>query len=105
MNDADILRMAFDHGVSWTRVTAWRELGWHDRRFRRAVADLRESGYPVISESGENSTYRKARSREEVERFIESELVSRSRKLEQQIRSLRDGADRYFGTAQLALAI
>lgn len=105
MTDADMLRPTLDAGKEWTRVMARAAFGWSDRRFRKAIADLREGGYPVVSTSDAGSVYRRARTREEVEDFIERELITRTRQLEHQIRALRDGADRYFGSDQLRLAV
>ena len=103
--DADALRLSLAKGDEWSRRDGSAYFGWNDRRFRDAVATLRQQGYPVVSTSGEGSVYRLARSREELEAFVEREIVSRSRELEEQARALRDAADKYFGTPQLALAI
>lgn len=105
VDDATRLRESFERGAQWTREEADRIWGWNDRRFRLAVAELRDSGYPVVSESERGSVYRKARTREEAEAFIDRELVSRTRKLEDQIRAMRAGVDKHFGTPQLPLAI
>jgi len=99
------LRETFEQGREWTKPTAKVAFGWDERHFRRVVSELRETGYPVIATSEQGSTYRKAKTREELVAFVERELVSRSRDLERQIRVLLDGADTYFGSDQLSLAI
>lgn len=104
-DDVTKLRESLERGAEWTRRDARRQWNWNERRFRRAVADLRDTGYPVVAVSEQGSVYRKARTREELESFIAHELLSRTRKLEEQIKSLREGADRYFGTPQIPLAI
>jgi hypothetical protein len=97
---------SFEKGTQWTNATAHVAFGWNERRFRAVVSKLRESGYPVIATSEAGSTYRKALNRSELEAFIERELVTRTRDLEQQIRALRDGADKYFsGVDQLRISI
>lgn len=105
VDDMTRLRASLDKGESWTKDSALNRWGWADRRLRATVAELRRAGYPVISISEQGSVYRKATSRTEVEDFINRELVSRTRKLEEQIREMRAAADQHFGTDQLALAI
>jgi len=105
VDDVTKLRESLERGAQWTKDAAKRTWGWNERRFRAAVAELRQHGYPVISSSEEGSVYRKARSRAEVEEFIERELVSRTRKLEEQIREMRRAADKHFGSDQLKIAI
>lgn len=99
------LRQSFDRGAELTKAEAQRMWGWNERRFRARVSQLREEGYPVISLSEQGSRYRKARDRRELDDFIDRELVSRTRDIEAQIRALRDGADKHFGTPQMALEI
>lgn len=105
VEDVIRLRESFDRGAEWTRDQAAKRWGWSDRRFRKAVNELRQSGYPVISTSEHGSAYRRAKDIAELDAFIERELVSRSRDIEEQIRALREGAPRHFGTPQLSLAI
>ena len=103
--DVERLRESFERGAEWTRKQAEVRWGWHERRFRHAVSELRLSGYPVISSSEAGSVYRKARSREEVEGFIERELLPRANALREEAQLLQRAADHYFGTAQLPLAL
>lgn len=105
MADVERLRTSLDAGAEWTRDRAYRSFRWNERRFRSAVAELRKEGYPVISVSEQGNVYRKAKTRSECEAFIERELVSRTRKLEEQIREMRAAADKYFGSDQIPLAI
>lgn len=87
--DVAVLRHSLEHGAAWTKTQAEQSLGIPERRFRAAVAALRAEGYPVVSWSEEGSTYRKARDRAEVDRFIDTELIPRMRKLEFEARSMR----------------
>ena len=102
--DVQIVRILLEEGRALSKDEVRSRWGLPERRFRAAVSALRIEGYPVISDSTEGSTYRKARNEDELERFIAGELVSRTRVLEQQIRALRESAPRYFGVSeQLAL--
>lgn len=104
--DVETLRDVFDSGRSVAKAEVWDRYRMNERRFRAAVSALRASGYPVIADSAEGSTYRKARSAFEAEEFVEHELVSRARSLEEQARAIRDHLAEHFGPAeQLALAI
>ena len=103
--DAETLRLSLEFGSEWTRDEARRAWGWNERRFRLAVATLRELGYPVVSASESGSVYRKARSREEVMEFINRELSPRAEALGRQISAMRAEADRFFGPEQLRVAI
>lgn len=99
------LRETLERGSEWTKPTAKVAFGWDERHFRRVVSELRETGYPVIATSEAGSTYRKAKTREELVAFVERELISRTLDMERQIRVLLDGADIYFGGDQLRIAI
>ena len=89
--DVNVLLAAFERGQSFTKEQAKNELGIPDRRFRAAVAKLREQGEPIVSWSEEGSVYRMARDAEEAHRFIDSELIPRIRHLERQARHIRIG--------------
>jgi hypothetical protein len=89
--DVLILLSQFEKGVAFTKEQALRDLGIPDRRFRAAVAKLREQGEPIVSWSEEGSTYRMARDAQEAERFIDQELLPRIRHLERQARHIRIG--------------
>lgn len=103
-SDVDMLREVFASGRAIAKDEARSRYGIGPRQFRAAVSELRTQGVPIVSFSAEGSTYRFARSQEELDAFIEQELVSRSRVLEQQIRALRESSSRYFGVSeQLAL--
>lgn len=102
--DVEVVRVLLEEGRELTKEETRRRWGVPERRFRAAVSALRLEGYPVISGSTEGSTYRKAISMTELDSFIDAELVSRTRVLEQQIRELRQSAPRHFGVSeQLAL--
>lgn len=102
--DVQIVQALLDGKRELTKEFMQARQRMEPRRFRAAVSELRRRGYPVVSDSAEGSTYRKAKTQEELEAFIEAELVSRARVLEGQIRALREAAPRYFGVAeQLAL--
>lgn len=103
--DADVacLRRAFDDGHQYTKDSALSGFGIPERRFRAAVSALRHEGYPVISESGQGSTYRRARTYAELEHFIATELNPRANDLMAQARQLRDHAREHFGAAQSRL--
>lgn len=102
--DIDVIRAAFDSGRAISRDEVWARYRINDRAFRRCVQLLRLDGYPVISTSEQGSEYRRARSQRELEDFVERELISRARDIEEQVRALRDSAPRHFGQAeQLAL--
>ena len=104
--DIDVLRAAFDSGRAIARGEVWERYRITDRAFRRCVQVLRLSGYPVISTSEEGSEYRRARNAAELDDFLERELISRARDIEEQIRALREAAPAHFGQAeQLAIAI
>ncbi len=105
VDDATRLRESLERGHEWTREEARRQFGWNDRRFRLAVAALRDHGYPVISTSEKGSAYRRARSREEVQQFIDRELRPRAEALGRQINAMRAEADHVFGPEQLRVAI
>lgn len=87
--DVARLRDAFEQGRAFTKEHAREDFGIAERPFRAAVAELRAQGYPVISSSDASSTYRKAKDRAELDRFIQSEVNSRRMQLERQERALR----------------
>lgn len=99
-DDADVLRAAFDRGDELTKEVAQARYGWGDRRFRSIVEALRDEGYPVVSFSEHGSTYRKAASAAEADRFVDEELVPRIRKLERRARRIRESKPIYFGVQQ-----
>jgi hypothetical protein len=98
--DVNILLRAFERGQSFTKDQAKNELGIPDRRFRAAVAQLREQGEPIVSWSEEGSVYRMARDAEEAHRFVDTELVPRIRHLERQARHIRIGIPVRFKISQ-----
>lgn len=98
--DIEVIRAVFDSGRAISRDDVWTRYRINDRSFRRCVSLLRASGYPVISTSEQGSEYRRARGQAELDAFIESELVSRARDIEEQIRALRESAPTYFGRAE-----
>lgn len=107
--DVEVLRESFERGDVWTKVrerdlvvcTGGAELP--DRRFRAAVAALRDEGTPIVSWSEEGSAYRLARSLEEADRFVDHELIPRFRKLERQARRIREKSRTYFNVTQPTL--
>lgn len=102
--DVDVLRDLFIAGRELTKDEAWQRHRIGPRQFRAAVSALRLAGVPIVSSSSEGSVYRLARSASEAEEFVEREIVSRSRVLEQQARAIRDHSRAYFGAGeQLAL--
>lgn len=101
--DVNILLSAFERGEAFTKERAKHELGIPDRRFRAAVAKLREQGEPIVSWSEEGSTYRMAHDAEEAHRFIDTELVPRIRHLERQARHIRIGIPVRFKVRQQQL--
>jgi hypothetical protein len=92
IDDVHRLELAFEHGAELTKDLAKKTMGIPERRFRAAVSELRRRSYPVVSFSEQASTYRKAVNVQELERFIDSELVTRAREIEQRIRALRERA-------------
>lgn len=98
--DIDVIRAAFDGGRAISRDEVWARYRINDRSFRRCIQMLRLQGFPVISTSEQGSEYRKARSQSELETFINQELVSRARDIEEQIRVLRESAPRHFGRVE-----
>jgi len=89
-----------------TKDEARRRWGLPDRRFRAAVSELRLRGVPIVAMSSEGSTYRLAKTEQEAEAFVESEILSRARVLEAQARAIREHLAERFGVAeQLAMAI
>jgi len=100
--DVEVLRDAFESGNAYTRQQAHLELAIGDRQFRAAVSELRAHGYPVVTELDDENgkaVYHKARSREELEDFIEAELWSRATDLLEQVHQLRGHAPEHFGEA------
>jgi len=105
LDDVSRLRESLERGAELTKADANRMWGWHERKFRATVSRLREEGYPVVSWDEQGSRYRKAHDRAELEKFLDTVLLSRVRDLETQIRVLREGAERHFGSDQLRLAV
>jgi hypothetical protein len=101
--DVDRLRASLDRGAAWTKEQAAMTLEIPERRFRAAIAVLRAQGYPVVSWSEEGSTYRKAKDITELDRFIDSELLPRVRKLEREARAMRTHGRAYFVVKQQQL--
>jgi hypothetical protein len=101
--DVEVLRASFDRGAAWTKEQAAVTLEIPERRFRAAVAVLRAAGYPVVSWSEEGSVYRKALDIRELDRFIDSELLPRVRKLEREARAMRTQGRTYFVVKQQQL--
>jgi len=95
-HDTDVLLRAFNarHATKadgLTKAEAARLYDIPERRFRAAVAKLREQGEPIVSWSEEGSTYRMARDAAEAERFIDTELLPRIGHLQRQVRNIRIG--------------
>ena len=97
------VRELLDAGAQIVRAEVRQMLDMDERKFRAAVSDLRRHGYPVISSSEQSSTYRKARSRDELETFIARELRPRAVDLLEQEHQLRDHAADHFEPRQLQL--
>ncbi len=97
--DVANLRRLFDGGAHLTKDQA-KSMGMNERGFRAAVRALRLTGYPVISESAQGSTYRKAESRAEIEHFMATELHPRAVDLLEQEYQLKQRAGDYFPTGQ-----
>lgn len=98
--DVATLRAAFEAGSALTKELAMFTYAIPERRFRAAVAALRAEGYPVVSFSEAGSTYRKAKDADEMERFIDTELVPRYRKIENEARAMRTRGRSYFQVTQ-----
>lgn len=101
--DVERLRASFESGSEWTKDLAHHHFGWNERRFRAAVEALRDEGMPIVSWSEKDSTYRMARDAAEADRFVDTELVPRIRKLERRARRIRESKSRYFTTHQQQL--
>lgn len=99
-SDVDVLRDVFDTGRAIAKAEVWDRYRMNERRFRAAVSALRSSGYPVIADSAEGSTYRKARNASEAEAFVAREIESRARSLEEQARAIRDHLGEHYGPAE-----
>ena len=97
------VRELLDAGAQIVRAEVRQMLDMDERKFRAAVSDLRRRGYPVISSSEQGSTYRKARSRDELETFIARELRPRAVDLLEQEHQLRGHAADHFEPRQLRL--
>ena len=97
------VRELLDGGAEIVRAEVRAILDMDERRFRAAVSILRRRGYPVISSSEQGSTYRKARSREELEAFIGRELRPRAIDLLEQEQRLREHAADHFDPRQMQL--
>jgi hypothetical protein len=97
--DVATLRRAFDAGARLTKELA-KGMGMTERGFRAAVRALRLTGYPVISESAQGSTYRKAETRAELEHFMATEIHPRAVDLLEQEYQLKQHADDHFPTIQ-----
>jgi len=101
--DVNVLLAAFEAGRALTKQRAQNEFGIPERRFRAAVAKLREQGEPIVSWSEEGSAYRMAKDAAEAELFIERELLPRIRHLERQVRHIRIGIPVKFKVTQQQL--
>ena len=97
------VRELLDGGAEIVRADVRAVLDMDERKFRAAVSILRRRGYPVISSSEQGSTYRKARSREELEAFIARELRPRAIDLLEQEQRLHEHAPDHFEPRQLQL--
>lgn len=97
------VRVLLDAGGEIVRAEVRAVLDMDERKFRAAVSELRRGGYPVISSSEQGSTYRKARSREELDAFIARELRPRAVDLLEQEHQLREHAADHFEPRQLQL--
>lgn len=97
------VRELLDDGAEIVRAEVRTVLDMDERKFRAAVSVLRRRGYPVISSSEQGSTYRKARSREELEAFIGRELRPRAIDLLEQEKRLREHAGEHFEPRQMQL--
>lgn len=101
--DVNVLLKAFNVGRALTKEEGRALYGIPERRFRAAVARLREQGEPIVSWSEEGSTYRMAKDADEAERFINSELLPRIRHLDRQVRNIRIGLPVRFKVHQARL--
>lgn len=97
------VRELLDGGAEIVRAEVRAVLDMDERKFRAAVSMLRRRGYPVVSSSEQGSTYRKARSREELEAFIARELRPRAIDLLEQEQRLHEHAADHFEPRQLQL--
>jgi DNA-binding transcriptional regulator PaaX len=98
--DVAVLRDAFTEGKEITKDFAADVLGIPERRMRAAVAELRDEGMPIVSFSDADSTYHLARDAAEADRFIDTELVPRIRKLERRARRIRENKHRWLDQQQ-----
>lgn len=89
-----------DEKRSLTKEQARARYGLPERRFRAAISELRLRGVPLVAFSTEGSVYRLARTEAEATEFVEAELLSRARVLEQQARAIRDHLAERFGEAE-----
>lgn len=98
--DVALLRALFSEGRELTKTIALDR--WHigGRQFRAAVSELRRQGVPIVSRSAAGSVYRMARSEDEVEEFVKSELLSRATDLLHQAHEIRGHARSFFEPIQ-----
>ncbi len=98
--DVALIRDAFERGQELTKDLALSLFDITDRRFRLAVNALRHRGYPVISESAQGSTYRRARDLDDLRAFIAREIRPRAVDLLEQEHQLKEHAGEHFGVGQ-----
>ena len=104
-SDVLLLDGVFARGAKLTKGEARARYGLSERRFRKGVNELRLRGVPIISSSERGSRYHRATSELELEAFLVSELESRARDIEAQIRALRAKARDNFPPTQMKLAV
>ena len=69
----------------------------NERRVREAVRELRRAGMPICSVPGKGGGYFWARDVTELEQFLMREYLAKAEDMEETVRAMRVGAQRFLG--------